>query len=134
MKRHKTVDDFALVTATRLAAPLKTAHELALDAHATTAGLNAAAAASEANKTWEATATLQADAQHALLVALRNEAALASERAHEMELQKHKVELESMVESRDLEVQASERREEQSVLLMHGAVKAAEAGGVNRGS
>ena len=32
MKRQKTVDDFALLTATRIAASLKTAHELALDA------------------------------------------------------------------------------------------------------
>ena len=97
MKRQKTVDDFALVTATRLAVSLKTAHELALDARATTAGLNAAVAAPEARKTWEATATLQADAQHALLVAPRNETALASERAHEMELQNHKMELDTMI-------------------------------------
>ena len=40
MKRQKTVGDFALLTATRLAASLKTAHELALDTRTTTVGLN----------------------------------------------------------------------------------------------
>ena len=69
-----------------------------------------------------------------MLIAPRNKTALASECAHEMELQKHKMELDSMIESRDLETQASEWREEPPVLLMHAAVKAAEAGGVNRGS
>ena len=51
-----------------------------------------------------------------------------------MELQKHKMELDSMIESRDLDMQASERREEQSVMLMQAAVEAAETGGENKDS
>ena len=97
MKWQKTVDDFALVTATELAVLLKTEHELALDARATTASLKATAAASEARKKWEATATVQVEAQYVFLVAPRNDTALASERAHEMELQKHKMQLDSMI-------------------------------------
>ena len=77
MKRQKTAGDYALLATNQNASSLQTAHVLALQSREMSVGLDAAAAALKARTAWEETVALRADAQHSLLLASREETALA---------------------------------------------------------
>ena len=134
MKRQKTEDDFALLTATQNASSLEIAHVLALGSREMSVGLEAAVAALEMRTAWEETAALRAGAQYILLSASREETALVIKRTCETHEQRHELALEAMSVACEAGAKSAEQRAERSVELMTANVRAVLEDGKSQGA
>ena len=96
-------------------------------------GLGAAAAALEERKAWNATASLHAETQRGMLLASREETAVATNLNREIHEQRHQLELESMSSAHEAGAKAAEEHAEQLAKLLTAKARAALEDGKSQG-